>query len=175
MTSPPRPPSPPSGPPRGTNFSRLKLTAPDPPAPERTRIATSSRNTAGPALGQGFGGRLGRLAGGFSAGRDRRQDFSGRQVDAHTLASGAEFCEVDGAIDQRKKRGVPAQAAVPARNDSGARWGNVILPPRPRSPPKRLTPSRWELESRPLRELPPPFLCATVYSFPFGLAAGFLV
>ncbi len=27
-------------------------------------------------------------------------------------------------------------------------------------PPKRLTPRRWELESRPLRELPPPFLCA---------------
>src|SRR6201999_1331906 len=27
-------------------------------------------------------------------------------------------------------------------------------------PPKRLTPSRWALESRPLRELDAPFLCA---------------
>jgi len=33
MTSPPWPPSPPSGPPRGTNFSRRKLTQPRPPSP----------------------------------------------------------------------------------------------------------------------------------------------
>ena len=33
MTFPPLPPSPPSGPPRGTNFSRLPLTAPSPPLP----------------------------------------------------------------------------------------------------------------------------------------------
>jgi hypothetical protein len=29
-------------------------------------------------------------------------------------------------------------------------------------PPNRFTPRRWELLSRPLRELPCPFLCAMV-------------
>src|SRR3954463_14112036 len=41
--SPPLPPSPPSGPPNSTNFSRRKLTAPGPPAPERTKILAWSR------------------------------------------------------------------------------------------------------------------------------------
>src|SRR3954447_19657938 len=41
---PPGPPSPPSGPPRGTNFSRRKLSAPRPPWPAATWIATSSTN-----------------------------------------------------------------------------------------------------------------------------------
>src|SRR5512139_1680952 len=42
MTLPPFPPFPPSGPPRGTNFSRRKLTQPRPPSPERTVIVASS-------------------------------------------------------------------------------------------------------------------------------------
>src|SRR3990172_5289491 len=41
-TLPPLPPSPPSGPPRGTYFSRRKLTHPFPPAPPRTFIRTRS-------------------------------------------------------------------------------------------------------------------------------------
>src|SRR5512143_60578 len=41
-TLPPFPPSPPSGPPRGTNFSRRKLTQPRPPSPDRTVIVASS-------------------------------------------------------------------------------------------------------------------------------------
>src|ERR1700750_3136253 len=41
--SPPFPPSPPSGPPNSTNFSRRKLTAPGPPAPERMKILAWSR------------------------------------------------------------------------------------------------------------------------------------
>src|SRR5690242_11748991 len=41
--SPPLPPSPPSGPPNSMNFSRRKLTAPGPPAPERTKILAWSR------------------------------------------------------------------------------------------------------------------------------------
>src|SRR5690349_1535903 len=44
MTSPPLPPLPPLGPPRGTNFSRRKLTQPRPPSPAMTRILTSSMN-----------------------------------------------------------------------------------------------------------------------------------
>src|SRR5262245_39034960 len=46
---PPSPPSPPSGPPRGTNFSRRKLTHPAPPSPPLTKISISSMNIAGPA------------------------------------------------------------------------------------------------------------------------------
>jgi len=43
MMSPPLPPSPPSGPPNSMNFSRRKLTAPGPPAPERMKIFAWSR------------------------------------------------------------------------------------------------------------------------------------
>src|SRR5262249_31796960 len=45
-TSPPSPPSPPSGPPRGTNFSRRKLTHPAPPSPPLTKMSISSTNIA---------------------------------------------------------------------------------------------------------------------------------
>src|SRR3990172_1992851 len=41
---PPWPPSPPSGPPRGTNFSRLKWATPFPPLPAWTSILASSMN-----------------------------------------------------------------------------------------------------------------------------------
>src|SRR3977135_3401008 len=40
------------------------------------------------------------------------------------------------------------------------RCRTMISPALTTCPPKRLTPSRWALESRPLRELPTPFLCA---------------
>src|SRR5882724_10977639 len=44
ITSPPLPPSPPEGPPRGTNFSRLKAMQPLPPSPAFTRILAASIN-----------------------------------------------------------------------------------------------------------------------------------
>src|SRR6202165_1780451 len=40
------------------------------------------------------------------------------------------------------------------------RWRTRISPALTIWPPKRLTPSRWAAESRPLRELEAPFLCA---------------
>src|SRR3954470_15721421 len=40
------------------------------------------------------------------------------------------------------------------------RWRTMISPALTTSPPKRFTPSRWALESRPLREDEAPFLCA---------------
>src|SRR6185436_9577664 len=40
------------------------------------------------------------------------------------------------------------------------RWRTMISPALTIWPPKRLTPSRWAAESRPLRELEAPFLCA---------------
>src|SRR3569623_2076263 len=43
MMSPPLPPLPPLGPPYSMNFSRRKLPAPGPPAPERTKILAWSR------------------------------------------------------------------------------------------------------------------------------------
>src|SRR3970040_2887911 len=55
---PPSPPSPPLGPPRGTNFSRRKLTQPAPPSPALTKISISSTNIRPP------GGRRGGSGGG---------------------------------------------------------------------------------------------------------------
>ena len=52
MMSPPLPPSPPSGPPYSMNFSRRKLTAPGPPAPERMKILAWSRKCMAAALGE---------------------------------------------------------------------------------------------------------------------------
>src|SRR5215475_4454970 len=62
MTLPPSPPSPPSGPPRGTNFSRRKLTHPAPPSPPLTNTSISSTNTGrhrGGANEAGSGGLRG--------------------------------------------------------------------------------------------------------------------
>src|ERR1700683_3023485 len=43
------------------------------------------------------------------------------------------------------------------------RWRTMIDPPGTNSPPKRFTPSRCALESRPFLELPNPFLCAILH------------
>src|ERR1700754_4894318 len=51
------------------------------------------------------------------------------------------------------------------------RWRTMISPALTTSPPNRLTPSRWAAESRPLRELEAPFLCA-MCSLPYLLDAG---
>src|ERR1700691_4222727 len=51
QTLPPSPPSPPSGPPKGTNFSRRKLTQPRPPLPACTLSLASSTNFIGALRG----------------------------------------------------------------------------------------------------------------------------
>src|SRR5690348_15702990 len=43
------------------------------------------------------------------------------------------------------------------------RWRTRIWPALTRSPPYTLTPRRLDCESRPLRELPPAFLCAIAF------------
>src|SRR5499426_4738814 len=43
-----------------------------------------------------------------------------------------------------------------------------MLPAVTNCPPKRFTPSIWGLESRPLRELPTPFLCAMTLHLDLG-------
>src|SRR5262249_38251829 len=48
----------------------------------------------------------------------------------------------------------------------------MMLPAGTSWPPKRFTPRRWPGESRPLRELPPAFLCAMAdHSFLLAFAA----
>src|SRR6266498_3204612 len=49
------------------------------------------------------------------------------------------------------------------------RWRTMMAPAVIGSPPKALTPRRFDCESRPLRELPPAFLCAIAVS-PCALA-----
>src|SRR5215469_18949119 len=100
-TLPPWPPSPPSGPPKGTNFSRRKLTLPRPPWPAWTLIRASSTNFMGdaarapPAPARPLG-RLGEL----------RQD-------AHVESLlGALALEFDGAGDLRKQRVIRADPHV---------------------------------------------------------------
>src|SRR5574340_361453 len=44
------------------------------------------------------------------------------------------------------------------------RWRTMMPPARIASPPYTLTPRRFDSESRPLRELPPAFLCAMLVS-----------
>src|SRR6187431_754320 len=52
------------------------------------------------------------------------------------------------------------------------RWRTMISPARTFWPPKRFTPSRWALESRPLRVELAPFLCAISASLPRLLDSG---
>src|SRR5437764_5771335 len=54
---------------------------------------------------------------------------------------------------------LPSPAFSPGVN-LRPRWRTMIVPPVTRLPSCAFTPSRWEFESRPLRELPCPFLCA---------------
>ena len=48
------------------------------------------------------------------------------------------------------------------------RWRTIMLPARADWPPNNLTPRRLLSLSRPLRELPPAFLCAIVNYFALG-------
>src|SRR5712692_9691998 len=82
----------------------------------------------------------------------------------------------------RSKRTYPSEVAnsvwsVPSPTlDPGLnrvpRCRTMMLPAVTNCPPKRLTPSRWALESRPLRELPTPFLCAMSLCLDLGYADG---
>src|SRR5690606_27033656 len=97
---PPRPPSPPSGPPRGTCFSRLKLTAPSPPLPACTSIRASSMNFI----------RGGRFAPAMETKKPYRRDRAwvsgtglGDRYDAHRVALfRALVAETDDALDFRE-------------------------------------------------------------------------
>src|SRR5207244_9693805 len=99
---PPLPPSPPEGPPRGTNFSLRKATAPGPPSPAFAEISASSMNCTG-----------------------RSPCFSGlglglRCVDVHVDAVAAALLVLHHALDHGIEREVAAHLDAAAGVHPGA-------------------------------------------------------
>src|SRR5882724_2079373 len=141
-TPPPSPPSPPSGPPRGTNFSRRKLTHPAPPSPPLTKMSISSINIAGPrGVRRAPGGQTGSWATLMNLASPRRSKRTYPSDLANSVWS------------------TPTPTLSPALKRV-PRWRTRMLPAVTNWPPKRLTPSICGLESRPFLELPTPFLWA---------------
>src|SRR3954465_8407585 len=158
-TSPPSPPLPPSGPPSGLNFSRRGGATPCPPLPAATCTVTRSTNAATKAASYLL-----------QAPTPRRRTTPGCQWDDCVVQTSTAVIET-----------VLRPRRVPKVTAPGSRANSVSSPPRPTPrpgwkwvprcrtmispalttwPPKRFTPSRWALESRPLREDEAPFLCA---------------
>src|SRR5712664_3946761 len=150
ITLAPCPPSLPSGPPLGTYCSRRKLMHPAPPSPPLTNTSISSTNMAwsprsggaGPAQA-GCWAMLTYLSSPLRSNRTYPSDL------AKSVWS------------TPKPTFAPGLKRVP-------RWRTRMLPAVTNCPPKRFTPSIWGLESRPLRELPTPFLCAIALDLDLG-------
>src|SRR5215470_4125840 len=102
---PPSPPSPPSGPPRGTNFSRRKLTQPAPPSPPLTKTSISSTNIGN--------------SGEHQRPRGRRARSGGLLGDADVLVV-ALALETNVAVGGGEQRVVRAEADIDARLEAGA-------------------------------------------------------
>src|SRR6201993_4614186 len=102
---PPSPPSPPSGPPRGTNFSRRKLTQPAPPSPPLTKTSISSTNIEN--------------SGEHQRPRGRRARSGGLLGDADVLVV-ALALETNVAVGSGEQRVIRAEADVDARLEAGA-------------------------------------------------------
>src|SRR3954447_21303553 len=157
-TSPPSPPLPPSGPPSGLNFSRWTEATPCPPLPAATCTVTRSTNAATSAASYLL-----------QAPTPRRRTTPGCQWD--DCVAQASTAVMDTVLRPRR---VPKVTAPGSRANSVSspprptprpgwkwvpRWRTMISPALTTWPPKRLTPSRWALESRPLRDDEAPFLC----------------
>src|SRR5438552_1824757 len=143
ITLPPLPPSPPSGPPRGTNFSRRKLTHPAPPSPPLTKMSISSMNIAAPG----------------GAGRRARGNQAGGWATLMNLSSPRRSKRTYPSDFANRVWSTPTPTLAPGLNRV-PRWRTRMLPAVTNWPPKRLTPSICGLESRPFLELPTPFLWA---------------
>src|SRR5215468_11627379 len=102
---PPSPPSPPSGPPRGTNFSRRKLTQPAPPSPPLTKTSISSTNIGN--------------SGEHQRPRGRRARSGGLLGDADVLVV-ALALEADVAVGGGEQRVVGPEAYIDAWLEAGA-------------------------------------------------------
>src|SRR4051794_20486383 len=161
-TSPPSPPLPPSGPPSGLYFSRWTEDTPCPPLPAATCTVTRSTNAATSAA---------------SCLVRRKTQTPRRRDDAGVPAGRRRGLQTSTAVIDTVLR----PRRVPKVTAPGSSVNSVSSPPRPTPrpgwkcvprcrtmispafttwPPKRLTPSRCALESRPLREDEAPFLCA---------------
>ena len=165
-TSPPRPPLPPSGPPSGLNFSRCTEEQPCPPLPAVTWIVTRSTNRdTGASYSNGYWEK--------QTGRSRIGD---PRPPCEELLRPDQTAAVSGTmLTVLRPRLLPNSTAPGLEGEQGVvatatdvhagwmwvpRWRTRISPALTFWPPNRLTPSRWALESRPLRELDAPFLCA---------------
>ena len=131
VTLPPLPPSPPSGPPKGTNFSRRKLTQPRPPLPAWTRIFASSTNFMEMPWPVASNKKPGEEPG-FSTLRTAVPvlvQFSLLGVDAHEgVAFGALLRELDLAfLSANSVWSVPMPTLAPARMVV-PRWRTRMLP-----------------------------------------------
>jgi hypothetical protein len=179
-TSPPRPPSPPSGPPRGTWASRRNDTSRCRP-PRRARGSCTRRRTRRRVHGCARWGLRGMTPAGLSAVQGRN-DEGGPRGRPHThgvcrrrrrrrrpgprwRGPVAGLAEADVAVDEREQGVVTTAADVVAGWILVPRWRTMMPPARTTSPPYFLTPRRFALESRPLLDEPPPFLCAMVVPF----------
>src|SRR2546422_3259934 len=117
-TPPPSPPSPPSGPPRGTNFSRRKLTHPAPPSPPLTKRSISSTNIAGP---RGAGQRA-RVSGGRLS--DADELVVAPSLEAHVSVGLGEEGVVDSDTDVEARleaRATLAHQDAPRRDELAAK------------------------------------------------------
>src|SRR3954451_13526968 len=158
-TSPPSPPLPPSGPPSGLNFSRWTEATPCPPFPAVTCTVTRSTNAATTAASYLL-----------QAPTPRRRTTPGCQWDDCVVQTSTAVMDT-----VLRPRRVPKVTAPGSRANSVSslprptprpgwkwvpRWRTMISPALTTWPPKRFTPRRWALESRPLRDDDAPFLCA---------------
>src|SRR5487761_942768 len=169
MTEPPLPPLPPSGPPRGLNFSRCTEAQPWPPWPACTFSTAWSANSAMSPHSLAPGTRR------WRAGIPR--PAIGGSALAFVPCQAETCCRsATGTMFTARRPRKRANSTFPATRANsvsssprptplpGWKWvprcRTMISPALTCWPPNRLTPRRWELESRPFLLDDAPFLCA---------------
>src|SRR5690625_4228878 len=165
MTSPPRPPFPPSGPPRGLNFSRRTEATPF-AAVAAGHVQHDTVDEGGHPVPPRVGGRV----------RKTGADGTCRPPPPEALRCVAQASAAT-TLTVLRPRLVPNSTAPVARANRVSslprptlspgwnfvpRWRTRISPALTNWPPKRLTPRRCALESRPFRVELSPFFVAIV-------------
>src|SRR6478752_2777883 len=157
--SPPLPPLPPSGPASGLNFSRRTDTHPLPPLPARRCNVTRSTNVAMvlPTVSQTADGR--------AEARPSEEKLLAveAQAPAATMLTTLRPPLVPNSTapaERANRVSSPPRPTFTPGWKCVPRWRTRISPALTVWPPKRFTPRRCALESRPLRVELAPFLCA---------------
>src|SRR3954468_11414170 len=158
--SPPSPPLPPSGPPSGLYFSRCTEDTPCPPLPAATCTVTRSTKAAISAAPY--------LLSAASPGANRPVRSSAeRCAGFQAWTAVMEIVLRPRRVPKVTEPGSSANSVSSLPRPTprpgwkwGPRWRTMISPALTTWPPKRFTPRRWALESRPLRDDDAPFLCA---------------